>query len=138
MLSCSRHDLLKRDLVHFINARRNDHGETGAAIDILQEFMEQGREYDLLTVLAALDEDMAEWLFDLLAESACTVLLDEEVDEKPLYAVMAALALPLQANLTHPLKLKIDPVATANLLHRALRLPAGTVVRVESRLLTDA
>ncbi len=138
MLSWSRPDPLTRDLIHLINARRHDHGDTGAAIDTLQAFLEQGREHDLLTVLAALDEDMAEWLFDLLAESACTVLLDEQGDEKPLYAVMAALALPLQANLTHPLKLKIDPVATANLLHGALRLPAGTVVRVESRLLTDA
>src|SRR5437660_10949545 len=51
---------------------------------------------------------------------------------------MAELELPLQASLTHPLKLKIDPVATAELLHRHLRLSAGTVVRVESRLLTDS
>src|SRR5262249_2081381 len=72
------------------------------------------------------------------AESACTVLLDEEADEKPLYAVMAALALPLQAGLTHPLKLKIDPVATANLLHPALLLPAGTAVGGKSRLINDA
>ena len=54
------------------------------------------------------------------------------------YAIMAALELPLQANLSHPLKFKIDPVATAELLHRHLRLSAGTVVRVEPRLLTDA
>ncbi|GIW56436.1 MAG: hypothetical protein KatS3mg082_2840 [Nitrospiraceae bacterium] len=89
-------------------------------------------------MLAALDEDMAEWLFDLVAEAACSVVLDGDLDEKPAYAVMAALELPLQANLTQPLKLKIDPVATADLLHRHLRLPAGTVVRVEPRLLTDA
>src|SRR5262249_57619867 len=78
------------------------------------------------------------WSLTLGPEPVCTVHLEEKLDENPLYAVMAALALPLQAGLTHPLKLKIDPVATANLLHRALRLPAGTVVRVESRLLTDA
>jgi hypothetical protein len=66
------------------------------------------------------------------------VLIDGPADEKLSYAIMAALELPLQANLTHPLKLKIDPVATAELLHRHLRLSAGTVVRVESRLLTDS
>ena len=59
MLSWSRPDPLTRDLVHLINARRHDHGDTDAAIDTLQAFLEQGREYDLLTVLAALDEDMA-------------------------------------------------------------------------------
>ena len=138
MLSWSRPDPLTRDLVHLINARRHDHGDTGAAIRALQAFLEQGREYDLLTVLAALDEDMAEWLFDLLAEASCSVLIDGPADDKLSYAVMAALELPLQANLAHPLKLKIDPVATADLLHRHLRLSAGTVVRVESRLLTDS
>ena len=138
MLSWSRPDPLTRDLVHMINARRHDHGDTEAAIDTLQAFLEQGREYDLLTVLAALDEDMAEWLFDLLAEASCSVLIDGPADEKLSYAIMAALELPLQANLAHPLKLKIDPGATAELLHRHLRLSAGTVVRVESRLLTDS
>ncbi len=138
MSSWSRPDPLMRDLIHLINARRHDHGDTDAAVDTLQAFLEQGREQDLLTVLAALDEDMAEWLFDLVAEAACSVVLDGDLDEKPAYAVMAALELPLQANLTQPLKLKIDPVATADLLHRHLRLPAGTVVRVEPRLLTDA
>ena len=138
MLSWSRPDPLTRDLVHLINARRHDHGDTDAAIDTLQAFLEQGREYDLLTVLAALDEDMAEWLFDLLAEASCSVLIDGPADDKLSYAIMAALELPLQANLAHPLKLKIDPVATADLLHRHLRLSAGTVVRVESRLLTDS
>ncbi|RPH78977.1 MAG: hypothetical protein EHM80_08985, partial [Nitrospiraceae bacterium] len=138
MLSWSRPDPLTRDLVHLINARRHDHGDTEAAIDTLQAFLEQGREYDLLTVLAALDEDMAEWLFDLLAEASCSVLIDGPADEKLSYAIMAALELPLQANLAHPLKLKIDPVSTADLLHRHLRLSAGTVVRVESRLLTDS
>ncbi|HEX9154289.1 MAG TPA: hypothetical protein VF819_01925, partial [Nitrospira sp.] len=138
MQSWSRPDPLTRDLIHLINARRHDHGDTDAAIDTLQSFLEQGREHDLLTVLAALDEDMAEWLFDLVAEATCSILLDGPVDEKLSYAVMAALELPLQANLTHPLKLKIDPVATADILHRHLRLSAGTVVRVEPRLLTDA
>ena len=98
MLSWSRPDPLTRDLVHLINARRHDHGDTEAAIDTLQAFLEQGREYDLLTVLAALDEDMAEWLFDLLAEASCSVLIDGPADEKLSYAIMAALELPLQAN----------------------------------------
>ena len=138
MLSWARPDPLTRDLIHLINARRHDHGDTDAAIDTLQAFIEQGREQDLLTVLAALDEEMAEWLFDLVAEAACSVMMDGPVEEKPVYAVMAALELPLQANLTHPLGLKIDPVATADLLHRNLDLPPGTVVRVEPRLLTDA
>lgn len=138
MLSWTRPDPLTRDLIHLINARRHDHGDTDAAIDTLQAFIEQGREQDLLTVLAALDEDMAEWLFDLVAEAACSVIIDGPVDEKPAYAVMAALELPLQANLTHPLGLKIDPVATADLLHRSLQVPTGAVVRVEPRLLTDA
>ena len=57
MLSWSRPDPLTRDLVHMINARRHDHGDTEAAIDTLQAFLEQGREYDLLTVLAALDRN---------------------------------------------------------------------------------
>ena len=138
MQSWSRPDPLTRDLIHLINARRHDHGDTDAAIDTLQAFLEQGREDDLLTVLAALDEDMAEWLFDLVAEASCSIMLDGPVDEKLSYAVMAALELPLQANLSHPLKLKIDPVATAEVLHRHLRLASGTVVRVEPRLLTDA
>ncbi len=138
MLSWSRPDPLTRDLVHLINAKRHDHGDTDAAIDTLQAFLEQGREYDLLTVLAALDEDMAEWLFDLLAEASCSVILDGPTDAPLSYAIMAALELPLQVNLSHPLKLKIDPVATADLLHRHLRLSAETVVRVESRLLTDS
>jgi len=123
MLAWSRPDPLTRDLIHLINARRHDHGDTDAAIDTLQAFLEQGRESDLLTVLAALDEDMAEWLFDLLAEASCTLALDDSTEEKPSYATMAALELPLQANLTAPLKLKIDPIATADLLHRHLAHP---------------
>ena len=138
MLAWSRPDPLTRDLIHLINARRHDHGDTDDAIDTLQAFLEQGREHDLLTVLAALDEEMAEWLFDLVAEASCALLMGGSDDDKPSYAIMGALALPLQANLTAPLKLKIDPIATADLLHRHLRLPGGTVVRVEPRLLTDA
>lgn len=138
MSSWSRPDPLTRDLIHLINARRHDHGDADAAIDTLQAFLEQDREQDLLTVLAALDEEMAEWLFDILAESACSVMIEGDTDEKPAYAVMAAFELPLQANLSMPLRLKIDPVATADLLHEHLHLPAGTVVLVEPRLLTDA
>src|ERR687896_389295 len=135
----NRPDPLTRDLIHLINARRHDPGDADAAIDTLQALLEQDREQELLTVLAALDEDMAEWLFDLLAEAACSIVMDEGnggADEKPSYVVMAALELPLQANLTHPLRLKIDPVATVDLLHKHLHLPAGTVVMVEPRLLT--
>ena len=138
MQSWSRPDPLTRDLIHLINARRHDHGDTDAAIDTLQAFIEQGREQDLLTVLAALDEEMAEWMFDLVAEASCAVIMDGPDDEKGAYALMAALELPLQANLGQPLGLKIDPVATADLLHRHLQLPSGVVVRVEPRLLTDA
>jgi len=138
MVAWSRPDPLTRDLIHLINARRHNHGDTDDAIDTLQAFLEQGREHDLLTVLAALDEEMAEWLFDLVAEASCTLLMGSSNDDKPSYAVMGALALPLQANLTAPLKLKIDPIATADLLHLHLQLPEGTVVRVEPRLLTDA
>lgn len=138
MASWYRPDPLTRDLIHLINARRHDHGDADAAIDTLQAFLEQDREQDLLTVLAALDEEMAEWLFDLLAEAACTIMLEGQGDDKPAYAVMGALELPLQANLNMPLGLKIDPVTTADLLRRHLKLPAGAVVAVEPRLLTDA
>ncbi len=138
MSSWYRPDPLTRDLIHLINARRHDHGDADVAVDTLQAFLEQDREQDLLTVLAALDEEMAEWLFDLLAEAACSVMLDGHPDDKTAYAVMAALELPLQTDLGLPLGLKVDPVATANLLHKHLRLPAGTVVTVEPRLLTDA
>src|ERR671936_847560 len=106
----SRPDPLTRDLIHLINARRHDHGDADAAVETRHAFLEQDREQDLLTILAALDEEMAEWLFDLLAEAACSVMIengDASVDEKPTYAIMAALELPLQANLSTPLRLKI-------------------------------
>lgn len=139
MFNLSRPDPLTRDLIHLINARRHDHGDNGAAIDTLQAFLDQGREQEVLMVMAALDEDMAEWLFDVLAEASCTVVIDgPDPDEKPSYAVIGALALPLQANLSIPLGLKLDPLVTADLLHKYLRVPAGTVVTVEPRLLTDA
>jgi len=57
MLAWSRPDPLTRDLIHLINARRHEHGDADDAIDTLQAFLEQGREHDLLTVLAALDEE---------------------------------------------------------------------------------
>ena len=57
MLAWSRPDPLTRDLIHLINARRHDHGDTDAAIDTLQAFLEQGRESDLLTVLATAQID---------------------------------------------------------------------------------
>jgi hypothetical protein len=141
MSNWCRPDPLTRDLIHLINARRHDHGDADSAVETLQAFLEQDREHDLLTVLAALDEEMAEWMFDLLSEAACSVAIDREEtggDERLTYAIMAALELPLQANLNLPLRLKIDPVATADLLHQHLRLPAGTIVTVEPRLLTDA
>ncbi|OQW62650.1 MAG: hypothetical protein A4S17_01280 [Proteobacteria bacterium HN_bin10] len=134
----NRPDPLTRDLIHLINARRHDHGDADAAVETLQAFLDQDREDDLLTVLAALDEEMAEWLFDLLAEAACSIMQDGEPDERPTYAVLGALELPLQANLPTPLRLRVDPVATADLLHKHLHLPPGTVVRTEARLLTDA
>ena len=135
MSNWCRPDPLTRDLIHLINARRHDHGDADSAVETLQAFLEQDREHDLLTVLAALDEEMAEWMFDLLSEAACSVAIDQEEggDDRPNYAIMAALELPLQANLSQPLRLKIDPVATADLLHRHLRLPAGTIVTVEPR-----
>jgi hypothetical protein len=141
MPSWSRPDPLTRDLIHLINARRHDHSDADAAVDTLQAFLDQDREHDLLTVLAALDEEMAEWMFDLLAEAACSVMIESNGgggDGKATYAIMAALELPLQANLSAPLRLKIDPILTADLLHRHLHLPPGTIVTVEPRLLTDA
>ena len=65
MSSWYRPDPLTRDLIHLINARRHDHGDSELAIEVLQALLEQEREHDVLTVLAALDEGMAEWLFDL-------------------------------------------------------------------------
>ncbi|MFM7840641.1 MAG: hypothetical protein ACKO9T_02070, partial [Nitrospira sp.] len=91
MPSWSRPDPLTRDLIHLINARRHDHGDADAAIDTLQALLEQDRESDVLAVLAALDEEMAEWLFDLLAEAACSISMGEGRDGKLQYAVLGAL-----------------------------------------------
>ena len=55
MASWYRPDPLTRDLIHLINARRHDHGDADAAIDTLQAFLDQDREQDLLTIMAALD-----------------------------------------------------------------------------------
>jgi len=138
MWTWGRPDPLTRDLIHLINARRHDHGDADAAIDTLQALLEQDREQDVLAVLAALDEEMAEWLFDLLAEAACSISMGEGPDDRPRYAILGALELPLQADLRMPLHLKIDPLVTADLLREHLGLQAGTVVMVEPRLLTDS
>ena len=137
MSSWYRPDPLTRDLIHLINARRHDHGDSELAIEVLQALLEQDREHDVLTVLAALDEEMAEWLFDLLAEASCSVMIDGDPDEKPAYAVLGAIELPLQANLPVPLQLKLHPERTADLLRECLHIPPGTVITVERRLLTD-
>src|SRR3989442_14787673 len=81
MQDWSRPDPLTRDLIHLINARRHDHWDVDAALDTLTELIEQGREEEILRVMAALDEDMAEWLFDLVAEAASTTVGDDEEDE---------------------------------------------------------
>ena len=60
MQTWNRPDPLTRDLIHLINARRHDHWDVDAALDTLAELIEVGREDEILTVLAALDEDMAE------------------------------------------------------------------------------
>ena len=137
MSSWYRPDPLTRDLIHLINARRHDHGDADLAIEVLQALLDQDREHDVLTVLAALDEGMAEWLFDLLAEASCCVMVEGESEEKSSYAVLGALELPLQANLQPPLGLKLNPVSTADLLKKHLYLPPESMVTVEPRLLTD-
>lgn len=137
MSSWYRPDPLTRDLIHLINARRHDHGDSELAIEVLQALLEQEREHDVMTVLAALDEGMAEWLFDLLAEASCAALIEGQPEDKETYAVLAAFELPLQVNLKMPLGLKLDPIVTADLLRTHLHLPVGSVVNVEPRLLTD-
>ena len=90
MSSWYRPDPLTRDLIHLINARRHDHGDSELALEVLQALLEQDREHDVLTVLAALDEEMAEWLFDLLAEASCSVMIEGDPEDKPAYAVFAS------------------------------------------------
>ncbi|MFO0730732.1 MAG: hypothetical protein U0361_07015 [Nitrospiraceae bacterium] len=138
MLSWARPDPLTRDLIHLINARRHDHGDTDAAIDTLQAFIEQGRGKIFSRFWQRSTRRWPSGCSISSPKASCSVVMDGPVDDKRSYAVMAALELPLQANLNQPLGLKIDSVATADLLHRHLQIPAGVVVRVEPRLLTDA
>jgi len=136
MQDWSRPDPLTRDLIHLINARRHDHWDVDAALDTLTELIEQGREEEILRVLAALDEDMAEWLFDLLAEAASTTVGAEGEDETQ-GGSQLTIALPLQANFEQPLRLTVDPEETAALLRRSLHLSHASQVVVEPKLLTD-
>ena len=136
MQDWSRPDPLTRDLIHLINARRHDHWDVDAALDTLTELIEQGREEEILRVLAALDEDMAEWLFDLLAEAASTTVGGEGEDEAQ-GGSQLTIALPLQANFEQPLRLTVDPEETASLLRRSLHLSHESQVVVEPKLLTD-
>jgi hypothetical protein len=136
MQDWSRPDPLTRDLIHLINARRHDHWDVDAALDTLTELIEQGREEEILRVMAALDEDMAEWLFDLVAEAASTTVGDDEEDETE-GGSQLTIALPLQANFEQPLRLTVDPEETAALLRRCLHLSHESQVVVEPKLLTD-
>jgi hypothetical protein len=136
MQNWNRPDPLTRDLIHLINARRHDHWDADAAFDTLADLIEQNREDEILTVLAALDEDMAEWLFDLLAEAASTDV-EPEGDAPDSAVSMLTLALPLQANFGQPLRLIVDPQETAALLLKHLRLPQTAQIAVEAKLLTD-
>src|SRR2546425_10265793 len=136
MQDWSRPDPLTRDLIHLINARRHDHWDVDAALDTLTELIEQGREEEILRVMAALDEDMAEWLFDLVAEAASTTVGDDEEDETQ-GGSQLTIALPLQANFEQPLRLTADPEETAALLRRCLHLSHESQVVVEPKLLTD-
>ncbi len=131
-----RPDPLTRDLIHLINARRHDHWDVDAALDTLTELIEQGREEEILRVMAALDEDMAEWLFDLVAEAASTTVGDDGEDEAQ-GGSQLTIALPLQANFEQPLRLTVDPEETAALLRRCLHLSHESQVVVEPKLLTD-
>jgi len=137
MQNWNRPDPLIRDLIHLINARRHDHWDADAAFDTLADLIEQGREDEILTVLAALDEEMAEWLFDLLAEAASTEVEVEEDGAESVVAILT-LALPLQAGFGQPLRLTVDPDETAALLRQHLRLPRTVQVAVEPKLLTDS
>src|SRR2546430_1410487 len=136
MQDWSRPDPLTRDLIHLINARRHDHWDVDAALDTRTELIEQGRKDEILRVLAALDEGMAEWLFDLLAEAASTTVGAEGEDETQ-GGSQLTIALPLQANFEQPLRLTVDPEETAALLRRSLHLSHASQVVVEPKLLTD-
>ena len=136
MQNWNRPDPLTRDLIHLINARRHDHWDADAAFDTLSDLIEQNREDEILTVLAALDEDMDEWLFDLLAEAASTAV-DEEGEANDSATAVLTMALPLQANFGQPLRLVVEPEETAVLLRRYLHLPRTVQIGVEPKLLTD-
>ncbi|TLY21595.1 MAG: hypothetical protein E6K68_05625 [Nitrospirae bacterium] len=136
MQDWSRPDPLTRDLIHLINARRHDHWDVDAALDTLTELIQQGREEEILTVLAALDEDMAEWLFDLVAEAASTTVWGEG-EEETQGGSLLTIALPLQASFEQPLRLTVNQEETAALLRRYLHLSQESHVVVEPKLLTD-
>jgi hypothetical protein len=136
MQNWNRPDPLTRDLIHLINARRHDHWDADAAFDTLAELIEQTREDEILTVLAALDEDMAEWLFDLLAEAASTDV-EADRDAADVAVSVLTLALPLRANFGQPLRLSVEPEETGLLLRKYLHLPESTQVAVDPKLLTD-
>src|SRR2546428_10559343 len=108
MQDWSRPDPLTRDLIHLINARRHDHWDVDAALDTLTELIEQGREEEILRVMAALDEDMAQWLFDLVAEAASTTVGDDEEVEMA-GGSQLTIDLPLQAKFDQLLRLHLDP-----------------------------
>src|SRR5207253_11158135 len=115
MQNWNRPDPLTRELIHLNKARRHDDSDADAAFDTLAELIEQNREDEILTVLAALDEDMAEWLFDLLAEAASTGL-EPEGEMSDSAVSLLTLALPLQANFGQALRLTADPEQSAAML----------------------
>src|SRR5207249_12106694 len=119
MQDWSRPDPLTRDLIHLINARRHDHWDVDAALDTLTELIEQGREEEIPRVMAALDEDMSEWLFDLVSEAASTTMGFDREDEAH-GGSQLTIDLPLQANFEQPLRLTVDPEEPAALPRRWL------------------
>ena len=99
--------------------------------------MEQDREHDLLTVLAALDEEMAEWMFDLLSEAACSVAINQEEggDDRP-RGVEGGFELHTegQAQPAAPLKGQYGGDRSSSPPGQsAAACPAGTIVTVEPR-----
>ena len=73
---------LTRDLIHLIKrAASRSLGCDAASTRWRSD--EQNREDEIINVLAALDEDMAEWLFDLLAEAASTAVEGMATMEMP-------------------------------------------------------
>ena len=109
MSSWYRPDPLTRDLIHLINARRHEHGDPSLAIEVLQALLDQDREHEVLTVLAALDESMAEWLFDLLAEASSSSLMDTEDEENEAYGILASFEARWRRALTELVQLATWP-----------------------------